>query len=68
MKLQIGDKVKVKSICDETGIEEFIGSIGVIREFNANGQTGNTKKDPLIIVEFKDKGVQSFWTEELEKL
>ena len=80
MKYSIGTEVKVKAEIDlpngkrvssqehdETISNEFIGKIGIVVDYNSNGQTGNTEEDPLHVVRFNDGSTETFWYEELSK-
>ncbi len=66
MKIDIGKKVKVVLAADETCSLEHVKKTGIVTAHNGNRQTGNTPKDPLHIVGFKDGSVESFWFEELK--
>ena len=66
MKLQMGDRIKVLDLGDET-IDRFsIGKEGIIIDINTNKATGNTKDDPLYEIFFDDGLHGSYWTKELE--
>lgn len=64
--IPINSKVEVIHLSDETADPFYIGEIGTVIDHNANGQTGNTKADPLHIVQFDDGNTESYWFEELK--
>ena len=60
---QVGDVVRVVSICDDAGDRGAIGSIGVVDHLDYDSGCGETyPDDPMISV----KGCGIFWSEELE--
>lgn len=66
-KIQVGDIVKVVSLTDETATKKLLNKTGMVIYLDGFEGVGNTKKDPLIGVEFENGKVDDFWTEELEK-
>jgi hypothetical protein len=65
---KIGEKVKIKKPCDETGYPSYEGKIGVIQYFNYDcGCSQTYPNDPMIGVKFSNKKIKEFWGEELDK-
>lgn len=65
--LPIGANVEVCRPSDDTLDSSSIGKFGIVKGYCTNGATGNTKDDPLYIVELigLPMGQQSYWKDEL---
>lgn len=73
--MKLGDLVKVVDIIDghifadedeyEKFRKDFLWQTGRIVKFD-NLECGATPKDPMIIIEFRGKKKDAFWTEELK--
>lgn len=66
--LSFGDTVRVNKLDDDTAKSEYLFKTGTVIGVNSNGETGNTKIDPLYVVQFTDKSHESFWRTELTKI
>ncbi len=62
--LNVGNNVQVSSIDDDTADKTLLNKQGKIVELNTNGLTGNTKRDPLYVIDFGNI-IESFWGTEL---
>lgn len=68
MQHEIGTKVKVVTLTDETVDISFMGKEGEVKFHNTNELTGNKVGDPLHLVSFPDNSEEYFWHEELEPI
>jgi len=67
-KLSVGAHVKVVGAADETFAKRWRDRVGVIFALNANGATGNTRRDPLFGVRDARGREEFFWREELRRV
>jgi len=63
---KIGDLVKVIKLIDEEGNPKYLNKQGIIKKFNINGATENSKDFPLLVIKFSDGKMEAFWENEVE--
>ncbi len=64
--LNIGLRVTVVQLCDDTAAEAWIGQVGVVEHYEYDCGCGQTyPHDPMIGVRFDNGAVEEFWIEEL---
>lgn len=64
--LNVGQRVTVQQLVDDTAETKYLNKKGHIVNKNGNGQTGNSKTNPLYDVRFPDGHIESYWREELK--
>lgn len=63
---EVGDRVRVVGITDETGLQEYIGRDGEVDHLDYDCGCGQTYPgDPMIGVNFDNGDGEEFWKEEL---
>lgn len=66
---KIGDRIVVRTLCDEFGDESFLGKCGNVEYLEYDCGCGQTyPDDPMIGVRFLGGEVEEFWAEELKLL
>jgi len=64
--LQVGTKVKIVKLSDESANVKFLGRVGTIRRVQIDAGVGETEYDPFYQVAVRGVGRDGFWREEMQ--